>query len=439
MDKPNIFKSSRFSMDAQDVLHILIKDLTGTGVTIALSSDTDGIETEEDSEVIGSPTTTLAPSPLKDKDGNEYTSVQIGSQEWIVENYRTTKYADGTSIVKLEEDADGEVYDFFLPSLLELQKIYENLYLFGLADLDTRAYASSTENDATTYYIIDFSDGSQSTYLKNGGIAFIPCRKFIDFNGVYSIRDIVNYGWLDEYVFYISDNGDGTSTYYVVPNSGTGAGGLWSNIDNLLIGTTSNALGEGCNNTQEIVNQVGCIEGIAYYCANNYSRDVLGWIDDTTGAYCWYNNDVLNKSTYGALYNWYAVNNLSGLAYLERDGVEEAGWRVPTKEDYEALSTYLGGDAVSGGKLKEIGTTHWHAPNVGATDVFDFRGLPSGDRTYDTGSFGWLTYYNFTWASTEFDASQSYYMALLYTDANFHLSNNGYKKMGFAVRLVKDV
>ena len=29
----------------------------------------------------------------------------------------------------------------------------------------------------------------------------------------------------------------------------------------------------------------------------------------TTGAYSWYNNDVNNKNTYGALYNWYAVDN----------------------------------------------------------------------------------------------------------------------------------
>jgi len=37
-------------------------------------------------------------SPLLDYDGNLYTTVVIGSQEWIVGNLRTTHYADGTAI-----------------------------------------------------------------------------------------------------------------------------------------------------------------------------------------------------------------------------------------------------------------------------------------------------------------------------------------------------
>jgi len=33
------------------------------------------------------------------------------------------------------------------------------------------------------------------------------------------------------------------------------------------------------------------------------------WTGLTTGAYCWYNNDAAtNKATYGALYNWLAVD-----------------------------------------------------------------------------------------------------------------------------------
>jgi len=32
------------------------------------------------------------------------------------------------------------------------------------------------------------------------------------------------------------------------------------------------------------------------------------WYELTTGAYCWYNDSATYGSTYGALYNWYAVN-----------------------------------------------------------------------------------------------------------------------------------
>lgn len=38
------------------------------------------------------------PALLKDKDGNIYNTVTIGSQIWTIENYRTTTYANGTPI-----------------------------------------------------------------------------------------------------------------------------------------------------------------------------------------------------------------------------------------------------------------------------------------------------------------------------------------------------
>ena len=51
-------------------------------------------------------TTTLDPNALIDRDGNEYHSVIIGNQEWLIENLKTTRYADGTAITNILLDTD---------------------------------------------------------------------------------------------------------------------------------------------------------------------------------------------------------------------------------------------------------------------------------------------------------------------------------------------
>lgn len=45
-----------------------------------------------------------APGKIADVDGNEYSSVQIGEQVWLVENLRTTRYQDGTPVLRVEND-----------------------------------------------------------------------------------------------------------------------------------------------------------------------------------------------------------------------------------------------------------------------------------------------------------------------------------------------
>jgi uncharacterized protein (TIGR02145 family) len=151
------------------------------------------------------------------------------------------------------------------------------------------------------------------------------------------------------------------------------------------------------------------------------------WPDLTTPAYCWYDNDAATyKATYGALYNWYAVNT---------GKLCPAGWHVPTDADWTILNNYLGGESVAGGKLKETGTTHW-IDNMYATNETGFTALPGGSR-WDYESFCCLGYSSFWWSTTPYDASYAWYRQIDSSYPNLY-RNYQDKYKGMSVRCIKD-
>jgi uncharacterized protein (TIGR02145 family) len=98
-----------------------------------------------------------------------------------------------------------------------------------------------------------------------------------------------------------------------------------------------------------------------------------------------------NVAEYGRLYTfWVASNTLN---------VCPTGWHVPTDTELETLKTFLGGELVAGGKLKEIGLVHWASPNTGATDDFGFTARGGGYRVPD-GSFASLNISSYLWSNT---------------------------------------
>jgi uncharacterized protein (TIGR02145 family) len=185
--------------------------------------------------------------------------------------------------------------------------------------------------------------------------------------------------------------------------------------------------------TVQIGNQVWMAENLRTTKLNDGTAiplvtDNTAWGNLTTPGYCWYENDKATYgNTYGALYNWYAVNT---------GKLCPTGWHVPSDGEWTILRDYLGGESVAGGKMKEAGTTHWQSPNTGATNESGFSALPGGFRFAD-GSFYNVGGTGYWWSSTEFE---SYWAKHPYLLSNYSgMFQSGYfKNIGLSVRCVRD-
>lgn len=153
--------------------------------------------------------------------------------------------------------------------------------------------------------------------------------------------------------------------------------------------------------------------------------DDTQWNALTTGAWCYYNNDISNNTTYGKLYNWRAVNT-GKLAPI--------GWHIPSDAEWTTLIDYLGGTNVAGGSMKS--SDFWNSPNLGATNTSGFTGLPAGAR-YNSGFFFNIGDRGAWYSSTEIDASTAWNIGLRF-DKTWAYRANGYKTEGCSIRCIKD-
>jgi uncharacterized protein (TIGR02145 family) len=146
-----------------------------------------------------------------------------------------------------------------------------------------------------------------------------------------------------------------------------------------------------------------------------------------------------NYTTYGVLYNWPAAMDGAPGSSANPSGIRGAcptGWHLPSDAEWTSLSTYLGGESIAGGKMKETGTAHWLSPNTGATNESGFSGLPGGFRSID-GTFGNVGSGGYRWSSTEYSATLARGLGLYSENTSLSLMVD-YKDNGFSVRCLKD-
>jgi uncharacterized protein (TIGR02145 family) len=138
----------------------------------------------------------------------------------------------------------------------------------------------------------------------------------------------------------------------------------------------------------------------------------------TANSWC-YDNSESNCNKYGRLYTWDAAK-----------GACPAGWHLPTRIEWNALVTAVGGASSAGGKLKS------KSPNWNGTDDYGFSALSGGSR-YPDGSVSGVGSFGYWWTATPYGASKanSWYMRTGNADVREYDYGKDY---GFSVRCVQD-
>jgi uncharacterized protein (TIGR02145 family) len=163
--------------------------------------------------------------------------------------------------------------------------------------------------------------------------------------------------------------------------------------------------------------------------------------NSTIEKYC-YSNDTSYCNIYGGLYMWDELMNYSTSSNGNPSGIVgicPTGWHVPSDAEWTQLTTFIGGTSVAGGKMKEIGTAHWYAPNTGATNSSGFTALGGGCRRTDIGgNFTSILNFGYFYSSTESSATDAYYRTLRSNGTNVTASTWPKSNGGFSLRCVKD-
>jgi uncharacterized protein (TIGR02145 family) len=192
--------------------------------------------------------------------------------------------------------------------------------------------------------------------------------------------------------------------------------------------------------TQEAATQEAVAEKPAENAGGGFKTVKIGtqtWMAENLnieieGSKC-YGNDPANCQKYGSLYMGHGVKELC-----------PAGWKLPSREDWNKLVTAAGGKKTAGKKLKS--KSGWDNRDDGSsgngTDDYGFSALPSGILSYEPdvegGIFQGLGFQSLWWTATEDEDGKLYRIGIYSADdevGEFRGDSNSDK---FSVRCIKD-
>jgi uncharacterized protein (TIGR02145 family) len=302
---------------------------------------------------------------------------------------------DGTVAAKA---CDTLIYngfdDWYLPTLLELEKLYQNLHNLGFGNYQDTVYWSSSETNPNSSRMINFDDGGTANLLKNLDAYVLPTRNFT----TQKLPPVVNTTLVSNISDIDAISGGNVTESYAQPitargvvwatnpnptladnftSDGVGLGTFTSNMNSLIPNTTyyyrayaTNKFGTSYGDefnfttfcispslfndtisystvtdiegneykTIEIGNQEWMAENLRTTSFNNLdpilSKPIdLDWENSTDPLWAVYNNTLDNECPNGKLYNY--------LAFSDSRNICPTGWHVPTNAEWNTLKDYL--------------------------------------------------------------------------------------------------
>jgi uncharacterized protein (TIGR02145 family) len=222
---------------------------------------------------------------------------------------------------------------------------------------------------------------------------------------------------------------------------------IW--IDGKLKELTVTDCDNNIYHTVKIGDQIWMTENLKTTKYNNCSPiqkiEDGSWINLSTPAFCWYNNDeTAYKVPYGALYNWYSVNT---------GQLCPVGWHVPTNSEWTVLFEYLknNGYGYDGNRnyiAKSLAAvTSWNfSPNISTpgnipseNNASGFSAVPGGAREYSFLANGDDAIF---WTSTAVNSPDypnlAYHFRILSVYPYVFEGESHQFGTGFSVRCIKD-
>ena len=161
-----------------------------------------------------------------------------------------------------------------------------------------------------------------------------------------------------------------------------------------------------------------------------------------------YGNSSDNCNIYGRMYYWSTAMALppscnsaicSSQIQAKHQGICPSGWHIPSKAEWDAMTTYIGGSNIEGKRLRA--TSRWSNCSLSGSlylceDTYGFSALPGGHGGSD-GSFGGVGSDGRWWTATESSSGVAYRRHMQYNSESAGW-NTLDKSSFFNVRCIKN-